>query len=47
MSKPITNIYNALTGITEVREMTEAEYTQHLEDIANATPLPTADSPNS
>jgi hypothetical protein len=28
--------YDALTGITEVSEMNDEEYAQHLEDVANA-----------
>jgi hypothetical protein len=35
-TRPTTAYHDALTGITEVREMTEAEYAQHLEDVANA-----------
>ena len=46
MIKPTVTIHNAITGITEVREMTEAEYAQHLEDIANAPAPSEADDDN-
>ena len=35
-TRPTTAYHDALTGITEIREMTESEYAQHLEDVANA-----------
>jgi hypothetical protein len=43
MSKPLITIHDALTGITEVREMTDEENAQHEADIANSQPLPNAD----
>jgi hypothetical protein len=43
MSKPLITIHNALTAITEVREMTDEEYAQYEADIANYEPLPSVE----
>jgi hypothetical protein len=40
MSKPLIQIDDL------VREMTDEEHAQYLEDIANATPLPDTDTPD-
>jgi hypothetical protein len=42
-SKPTIRDHDALTGITEEREMTDEEYAQYEADIADPEPLPDAE----
>jgi hypothetical protein len=39
-TRPTTTYHDALTGITEIREMTDEEYAQHEALIADYQPLP-------
>jgi len=45
-TRPTTAFHDALTGTTEIREMTEAEYAQHLADIDDITEEPTDETPS-
>jgi hypothetical protein len=45
-TRPTTAHHDALTGITEIREMTEAEYAQHLADIDRIAEEGTDETPS-